>query len=116
MNNITKALGLGMFGLLGLARVALAEPITVNYTEPIESATLAHTTVYWCRGASCTNWVRAAKHTSDDGNGSDEKSTPILVELAIEELPLTVRVKVTATNVSGNTNAGTIVTHTFTGP
>ena len=95
------------------ASIVYAEQITVNYTEPTASATLAHTTVYWCRGATCTNYTVASKQVSDDGNGGDAKSIPINVPLTAGTLPLTIRVRVTATDTSGNETAGATSTHTF---
>lgn len=108
--------------LLWLLWVGLssAEQITVEYTEPVASGTLARTTIYWCSGATCTNWREAtlangstARQASDDGNGGDVKSIPIQLALTAGTLPLTIRVRVTATDTSGNETAGAITTHTF---
>ena len=90
-----------------------AEQLTVDYTEPTASATLAHTTVYWCRGATCTNWTVASKQLSDNGNGGDAKSVAIQIPLTAGTLPVTIRVRVTATSTSQNETAGVFDTHTF---
>ena len=104
-----------MFGLLACS--VHAEPLTLTYTEPLASATpgktVAYTTVYWCRGATCTNWTPAQTRLSDNGAGGDVKSVPIQVELTAGTLPLTIRLRVTATDTTGNTTAGAITTHTF---
>jgi hypothetical protein len=106
--------------LLALPSLALAEQLTVAYTEPTASGTLARTTIYWCMGATCTDWREAtlpngstARQASDDGNGGDAKSIPILIELRGGTLPQTVRIKVDVTDTSGNTTAGAITSHTF---
>jgi len=103
--------------LLVLTCPVSAEVIDFTYTEPLASATpgktLAYTTSYWCRGATCTNWTPAVKVLSDNGAGGDTKTVPISVELTAGTLPLTVRLRVTATDTTGNTTAGAITTHTF---
>lgn len=99
--------------LLGWALPAYSEQLTVDYTEPTASATLAHTTVYWCRGATCTNWTVASKQLSDNGNGGDAKSVTIQIPLTAGTLPVTIRVRVTATSTSQNETAGVFDTHTF---
>jgi hypothetical protein len=100
--------------LLLIPGMALAEPLTVKYTEPTASATLAYTSIYWCKGPSCTNWILATRVPSDNGNGGDAKSIQIQIPLAAEELPVTVRVRVTATDTSGNETSGTTpAPHTF---
>jgi hypothetical protein len=97
---------------------ATAEQVTVNYTEPTASATLAYTTVYWCIGAGCTDWVVVKEPkkgivASDNGNGGDVKAVPLLVPLTQGTLPLTIRVKVTATDTATNETTGVIASHTF---
>lgn len=99
--------------LILLASIACAEPITADYTEPTASGTLAKTTVYWCRGATCTNWTIASTQTSDNGNGGDAKSVQFQVPLTAGTLPVTIRVRVTATDTSQNETAGAFSTHTF---
>ena len=99
--------------LLGTT-VARAEPLTVEYTEPTATATLAYTSIYWCKGATCTSWILATRVVSDNGNGGDFKSIQIQIPLTADELPVTVRVRVTATDTSGNETAGTTpASHTF---
>lgn len=105
---------------LFLAPAGQAETLTVSYTEPSASATLARTTIYWCTGSTCANWREAtlasgatARQPSDNGNGLDAKSIPIRIDLAQGSLPLTVRIRVTATDTSGNETAGVITSHTF---
>lgn len=90
-----------------------AESLQVNYTEPTATATLAYTTISWCKGASCTNWLPVSRVASDDGNGADAKSITINIPLNQSELPVTVRVRVTATDTAGNETSGVIDTHTF---
>jgi len=101
--------------LIGLAHRVAAEPATVNWTEPVASATLAFTTVYWCLGTNCTNWVTGPelKKTSDNGNGGDAKSLIIVVPLVEGTLPVVLRVKVTATDINNNETSGVIASHTF---
>lgn len=91
----------------------MAEQITVNYTETTAPSTLLHTTVYWCRGATCTNWTPAGKQLSDNGSGGDAKSVPIQVPLTAGTLPITIRIRVTGTSTTGNETAGAFTTHTF---
>lgn len=97
------------------AKVAMAEPATVNWTEPTASATLAYTTVYYCMGAGCTNWLSGTefRKTSDNGNGGDAKSLTFIVPLIQDALPQTLRVRVTATDINNNETSGTIASHTF---
>jgi len=101
--------------LIGVVCRVAAEPATVNWTEPVASATLAFTTVYWCLGTSCTNWVTGPelKKISDNGNGGDAKSLIISVPLVQGTLPVVMRAKVTATDVNNNETSGVIVSHTF---
>lgn len=97
------------------ASLVSAEQVTINYTEPTASGTLAYTTVYWCLGASCTDWQTSQdlKRTSDNGNGGDAKAVPLQVRLTQGTLPVTVRVRVTATDTSNNETSGAIASHTF---
>ena len=98
-----------------LATPALAETITFNYTEVVASGgkTLAYSTVYWCRGATCTNWTNASKQLSDNGAGGDAKAIPVSIPLTAGTLPLTIRFRVTMTDTTGNETAGAFTTHTF---
>ena len=110
-------LGLGL--LLGLVSLAAAEIVTVSYTEPVVTgglpAPLSYTTIYWCQGASCTDWHKEdnAIQRSDDGVGGDAKSVALIVRLTQGTLPITIRVKVTATDQNYNETSGVIATHTF---
>lgn len=98
---------------LGGAALSQAEQLTVNYTEPSAAGTLARTTVYWCRGSTCTDWKPCGARASDNGNGSDPQSVPCQIPLTAGTLPQTIRVRVTATDTSGNESAGATATHTF---
>lgn len=104
---------LAVLVFLSWAAPAWAEPLNVDYTEPVEAGTLAYTTVYWCRGATCTNWTMASQQPSDDGNGGDSKSIQIPIPLTAGTLPVTIRVRVTATNTSQNESLAIIDTFTF---
>jgi hypothetical protein len=98
-----------------LASNVMAEPATVNWTEPTASGTLASTTVYWCLGTNCVDWKTGPefKRTSDNGNGGDAKSLTFIVPLVQGSLPVILRVKVTATDTNNNETSGVIVSHTF---
>ena len=111
-----KRLWLMVACICGVAHLVAAEPVTVNWTEPTASATLAFTTVYWCLGTGCTDWKSGPefRKKSDDGNGADSKSLVMDIPLVEGTLPVVLRVKVTATNTSNNETAGEIATHTFT--
>jgi hypothetical protein len=102
--------------LLLWAHLAGAEPVLVEWTEPTASATLAFTTVYWCLGTGCTAWKSGPefRKTSDNGNGGDAKSLTFNVPLVAGTLPVVLRVRVAATDISNNETAGVIATHTFT--
>lgn len=107
-------------GMIVLAMIvwrasAMAEPVLLEWTEPTAAGTLAFTTVYWCRGAGCTNWQSGQefRRVNDDGNGGDVQSLTFDVPLVQGTLPVTLRVKFTATDTSNNETSGTIATHTF---
>ena len=107
-------LGFLVVGML-VGRVG-AEPATVTWTEPTASGTLAFTTVYWCLGTGCVNWTTGSelRRLSDNGNGGDVKTHVLDVPINAADLPVVLRVRVTATNTSNNETSGVIVTHTFT--
>lgn len=94
---------------------AVAESALIGWTEPTASGTLAYTTVYYCTGVSCVNWVTSSelRKKSDNGNGGDAQSLTIVVPLVQGTLPKTFRVKITATDVNQNETSGAIQTHVF---
>ena len=114
-----KYLLFGLSILLCLASSVAAEIVTVSYTEPVVTgglpAPLSHTTIYWCQNTSCTDWHKEdnAIQRSDDGVGGDAKSVALIVRLTQGTLPITIRVKVTATDRNYNETSGVIAEHTF---
>ena len=73
--------------ILAVCVTAHAEPVPTTVTEPTAPGTLSYTRLYWCPGATCTDWRQVAHFQSDNKNGGDVKSVTFHVPLCRAPCP-----------------------------